>query len=45
MCINILCTLLLRVADAVHSSRDHVCHFILNQFVLNWLGGVPFENG
>ena len=26
-------------------SRDHVRHFVPNQFVLNWLGGVLFENG
>ena len=42
MCI---CTLLPRVADVMCSSRDHVRHFIPIQFVLSWLGGVPFENG
>ena len=25
--------------------RDHVRHFIPILFFLNWLGGVPFENG
>ena len=38
-----LCTLQLRVADAVRSRHDHVRHFIPIQFVLSWLGGVPFE--
>ena len=42
MCI---CTLYMQVADSVRSSRNHVRHFILIQFVLSWLGGVPFENG
>ena len=42
MCIY---TLLPQVADAVGSSRDHVRHFILMQFVLSWLEGAPFENG
>ena len=35
------CTLQTQVADALH---DPVCHFILIQFVLSWLGGLPFGN-
>ena len=31
-------------ADTVRSSRDHVRHFVPIQFVLSWLGGLPFEN-
>ena len=41
MCI--VCTLKPRVTDAVRSIRDHVRHFIPIQFVLSWVGGVPFE--
>ena len=44
MCISI-CTLQLRVADAVRPSRNHVLYFIPIECVLSWLGGVPFENG
>ena len=39
MCI---CTLYLRVADAMCSSCSHVRHYIQNQFVLSGLGGVPY---
>ena len=42
MCIR---SLQLRFTDAVHSSSDFVCHFILIQFVVSWFGGVLFENG
>ena len=38
-------TLRARVADAVRSNCDHVCHFIPIQVVLSWLGGMPFANG
>ena len=34
-----------QVADARSSSCDPFCHFIPIQFVLSWLGGVPFGNG
>ena len=40
MCI---CTLYPSVVDALLSRRGHVRHFIQVQFVLSWLGGVPFE--
>ena len=40
-----VCTLQLQVADALRSTSNHVHHFIPIQFVVSWLGGIPFGNG